>query len=80
MEWEDKDNLATQEVLMRRSMQFDRKKVNHKVDDVAETGVVVDPFHSETAEAISNIDSGRSDGMRDSKELKLGASVRDSRD
>jgi hypothetical protein len=56
--------------------------LNHIIKNVAETGIIVDPFHSGTSDALSNIDYGESDGglTDNSRNLKIGGSVRDSRE
>jgi hypothetical protein len=64
---------------MRKSFQFARAKVNHKIWDVAETGIIGDPFHSETGSAISNIDSGRSGHTQSTGSLPIGKTIRDDR-
>jgi hypothetical protein len=81
VDWVDSDKIQHGEARMKKSMQFERNKVNHKIWDVAETGIIDDPFHSETAEAVSNIDSGRSSmvGIGDHGKLKIGETIRDSR-
>ena len=69
---------------MRRSQNLGRNNLNHQIKDVCETGQVIDPFHSETAKALSAIDSVISDVDSNkisnlSHELKIGASIEDSR-